>query len=84
MNAALKIARRLAVMDDDAVRLTKQAINKTFETMGLKEALRKNLDLAVEIETKETPARKRFKEIAKADGLKAALEWRENRIKGDG
>ena len=84
MNAALKIARRLAVMDDDAVRLTKQAINRTFETMGLKEALRKNLDLAVEIETKETPSRKRFKEIAKAEGLKAALAWRENRIKGDG
>jgi enoyl-CoA hydratase len=84
MNTAREIARRMAVMDDDAVRLTKQAINATFETMGLKEALRKNLDLAVEIETRETPSRKRFKEIAKADGLKAALSWRENRIKGDG
>ena len=84
MNAAFEFAQRLAVMDDDAVRLTKQAINSTFEAMGLKEALSANLDLAIEIETRETPSRKRFKEIAKADGLKAALAWRERRIKGDG
>jgi enoyl-CoA hydratase len=84
MSAAREIAQRLSVMDDDAVRLTKQAINRTFETMGLKKALRANLDLAIEIEARETPSRKRFKEISKAHGLTAALAWRESRIKGDG
>jgi len=82
MKAAREIAQRLAVMDDDAVRLTKQAINSTFETMGLKEALNANLDLAIEIEARETPSRKRFKEIAKDEGLKAALAWRDSRIMG--
>lgn len=83
INVARGIAARMAVMDDAAVRLTKKAINRAFETMGMKEALRDNLDLAVEIEAMETPSRKRFKEIAKADGLKAALAWREDRLKGD-
>jgi enoyl-CoA hydratase len=83
MTVAREIAARMAVMDDDAVRLTKQAINRTFETMGLKEALRANLDLAIEIEVMETPSRKRFKEITKAEGLKAALAWRESRLNGD-
>ncbi len=82
MKAAREIAQRLAVMDDDAVRLTKQAINSTFEAMGLKEALNANLDLAIEIEARETPSRKRFKEIAKDEGLKAALAWRDSRIMG--
>lgn len=83
MTAAREIAARIAMMDDDAIRLTKKAINRTFETMGLKEALRTNLDLAIEIEAMETPSRKRFKEIAKVEGLKAALAWRESRFKGD-
>ncbi len=73
MTVAREITARMAVMYDDAVRLTKQAINRAFETMGLKEALRANLDLAIEIEAMETPSRKRFKEIAKVEGLKAAL-----------
>jgi len=82
MTAAREIAARMAAMDAAAVRLTKRAINRTFETMGLKEALRANLDLAIEIETLETPSRKRFKEIAKTEGLKAALAWRESRLNG--
>ncbi len=73
MTVAREITARMAVMYDDAVRLTKQAINRAFETMGLKEALRANLDLAIEIEAMETPSRKRFKEIAKVEGLKAAF-----------
>lgn len=83
MTVARQMAARMAMMDAAAVRLTKQAINRTFEVMGLKEALCANLDLAVEIEATETPSRKRFKEITKAEGLKAALAWRENRIKGN-
>jgi len=77
---ASEIAERMARMDDDAVRLTKQAINKSFEIMGLKKALEVNLDLAVEIETLETPSRARFKEIVQSDGLKAALVWRDERL----
>lgn len=82
--AAIALARRMATMDPDAVRLTKLAINKSFDAMGLRQALQDNLDLAVRIETLETPSRKTFKEITRDKGLKAALEWRDRRARGDG
>ena len=50
--------------------------------MGLRAALAANLDLAVEIETAETPSRRRFAEILRRDGLKAALAWRAARFDG--
>lgn len=84
VTAALALARRMATMDADAVRLTKLAINKSFDAMGLRQALRASLDLAVEIETLETPSRKTFKEITREKGLKTALEWRDRRGRDDG
>jgi enoyl-CoA hydratase len=79
---ATALARRMATMDGDAVRLTKEAINRTFEISGLKEALRANLDLAIQIESMETPSRATFKEITRQQGLKAALAWRNARVTG--
>lgn len=83
IEVAFRMARRMAAMDRDAVRLTKQAINHAVDAMGLREALKTNLDLAVEIESLETPSRKTFKEITRAQGLKAALEWRDRRLADD-
>ena len=80
LSKAMEMAERMAVMDADAVRLTKQAINGAFDAMGLRQALQINLDLAVEIEATETPSRKIFKEIVAKDGLKAALAWRDGRM----
>ena len=80
--AAMEMARRMAVMDADALRLTKRAINAAYEAMGLRQGLADNLDLAVRIEAMETPSRKRFKEIAATEGLQAALAWRERRLDG--
>lgn len=80
---ALRMAKRMAAMDRDAVRLTKLAINRGVDAMGLRAALQANLDLAVEIESLETPSRRTFKEITRTQGLKAALEWRDKRLKGE-
>jgi len=80
LDTALALARDLAVMDRDAVSLTKQAINRTLDIMGMREALRAALDLDVEIESLETPERRTFKEITQRDGLKAALAWRDARF----
>lgn len=79
---ALDIAARIGRLDDDAVRLTKRAINAALDGMGLRAALAGNLDLAVRIETAETPSRRQFAEIVRRDGLKAALAWREGRFSG--
>lgn len=77
---ALEIATRVGRLDDDAVRLTKRSINAALDGMGLRAALAKNLELAVRIETTETPSRRQFAEIVRRDGLKAALAWREGRF----
>ncbi|MFQ5935155.1 MAG: enoyl-CoA hydratase/isomerase family protein [Acidiferrobacterales bacterium] len=81
VDAALRLGCKMAAMDHDAVSMTKEAINRSFDAMGFREALRANLDLAVQLESLETPSRKKFKEITKRDGLKAAIAWRETRLK---
>lgn len=80
LDEALAVAGKIARMDPDAVAMTKQSINRTFETMGLREALRANLDIAVQIENLETPERKEFQEITRRVGLKAAIAWRDARF----
>ena len=80
VDAALALAERIAALDADAVVRTKAAINRSFEIMGLHEALRAGLDAAVEIESMETPSRVEFKQRVREQGLKAALEWRDSRL----
>jgi enoyl-CoA hydratase/carnithine racemase len=77
MATALRMAQRMASLDRDAVRLTKQAIHASFDAMGLRQSLQANLDLAAQIEGLETPSRRTFKEITQREGLKAALAWRD-------
>jgi hypothetical protein len=62
------------------MRLQKLAINRTYEIMGLNEALKTASDLDVLIEGIETPDSKTFAEIARKDGIKAALKWRDSRF----
>lgn len=70
------IARDIAANDAQAVRLTREAINKGFETAGLRRALAQALEYDIRIETTETPESASFRKIMEADGLKAALAWR--------
>jgi enoyl-CoA hydratase/carnithine racemase len=75
---AMALAQRIARLDADGVRLTKEAINRSAENAGLRETLRANLDLAVQLECLETPSRRTFKAITQREGLKAALAWRDS------
>jgi len=77
---ALRMARTIAVMDSGAVRLTKEAINRAADIMGLPQALEAGVDLAVQVETLDTPERREFDAIRRRDGLKAALAWRDARF----
>jgi enoyl-CoA hydratase len=74
--AAEAIAREIAANDAEAVRLTREAINRGFETAGLRRALAQALEYDIRIETTETPESATFRNIMEADGLKAALAWR--------
>ncbi|MSP90011.1 MAG: enoyl-CoA hydratase/isomerase family protein [Alphaproteobacteria bacterium] len=81
LTRALDLARQMAKIDPAAVKLTKQAINRSFEIMGMREALRASLDLAIQIESIETPERRKFQEITRNQGLKAAIAWRDERFR---
>ena len=80
LHAALEMAHGIAVMDQHAMALTKTAINRSYDIMGMRDALRAALEVDVIITTLDTPDRLQFREISKRDGLKAALAWRESRF----
>lgn len=84
LETALALARDIAVMDRDAVAMTKSAINRAYEIMGMREALKAGLDTEIMIESLETPERKTFKDIAAREGLKAAIAWRDSRFRSHG
>jgi enoyl-CoA hydratase len=84
LEAGLALARRMATVDQSALRLTKQAVNRSYEIMGLRQALLQALEVDVQIETAETPESTEFRTILRRDGLKAALAWREARFGGPG
>jgi enoyl-CoA hydratase len=79
-DAAMEMAREIAVVDKEVVRLTKQAINRSYEIMGMGEALRSALEIDVAIESLETTDGKQFKKIMREQGLKAAVAWRDARF----
>lgn len=81
LRRGLALAEEIALMDPDSVRMTKQAINQTYEIMGLSRSLAMGVDTSVKIETTETPLRKQFNQILREQGMKAALAWREKRLK---
>ena len=83
LERGMALAREVALMDPDSVRMTKNAINRTYEIMGLGEALQMGADTSVKIETLETPLRKKFNEVLRNEGMKAAFAWREKRINQD-
>ena len=73
---AMQIARGIAANDRLAVALTKQAINRSADTMGMRDALLQALELGVLAEAGETPESRAFNEILERDGARAAIAWR--------
>jgi enoyl-CoA hydratase len=78
--AALKLARHIATIDPMLVKRTKRAINRTFEIMGMMEALEAALDIDLAIEGEGSQDKLQFMEIAQRDGLRAAFAWRDARF----
>jgi enoyl-CoA hydratase len=79
---AVALARHIAVIDPDLVQQTKRAINQSFEIMGLVDALKGALDIDLMIEGKGTDDKRVFMEIARKDGLRKAIAWRDARFSG--
>jgi enoyl-CoA hydratase/carnithine racemase len=81
-NAALSFARHIATIDPELVRQTKRAINGAFEAQGMMDALEAALAIDLAIEAKGSPDKIAFMEIARREGLRAALAWRDARFAG--
>jgi enoyl-CoA hydratase len=79
VEVALGLARRMAAMDRTLVKQTKVAVNRAFEIMGLHQALESALEIDTLIEGEGMPTKREFLSIARSDGLRAALNWREAR-----
>jgi enoyl-CoA hydratase/carnithine racemase len=77
---ALRIARRIAVMDPNLVAETKKALNRSYEIQGMQTALKSALDIDHTIESHGSPDKQAFMEIAGKRGLRSAITWRDARF----
>lgn len=67
-------------MDVPLIKETKRALNRTMELMGMGEALEAALNIDLLIEGQGMETKRKFLEIARSDGLRAAIDWRDARM----
>ncbi len=83
LEVAMRVARNIAKMDPELVQQTKKAMQRTYDVQGIEAALAAALDIDHSIESHGSPDKVRFMDIARADGLKAALAWRAGRFEAE-
>jgi enoyl-CoA hydratase/carnithine racemase len=81
-STGLAVANHIAAIDPNLVKATKRAINRAFEARNMLDALEEALAIDLKIEGEGSPDKIQFMEIARRDGLKAALAWRDARFPG--
>lgn len=81
--ATEELVRKIAPTPLPVLRLTKLALIRASEAMGLREAVNANLELSAILNATETPEGREFSRIAAEQGLKAALAWRDSRYGED-
>jgi enoyl-CoA hydratase/carnithine racemase len=74
------MAKHIAAVDPGLVKQTKRAINRALEQQNMLDALEEALAIDLDIEGPGSPDKTAFMEIARRDGLKAALAWRDARF----
>ena len=80
---ALLVAKHISAVDPNLVKKTKKAINQSFETAGLHESLKKSLEIDYQIESRGSPDKKKFMEVARKEGMRAAIKFRDTRFSID-
>jgi enoyl-CoA hydratase len=77
----MKLANRLAEQPAEAIRMLKYEINKTYEMMGMRNAM----DFAAEMfnlcRINQVQEQTEFNKIVKEKGLKEAIAWKESKKK---
>ncbi len=80
LDTALSLARKMTLVDQGLLRATKLALNQTCEIMGMGRSLEAALDMDLMIEGRGTEDKARFLGIARTEGLRAAVAWRDARF----
>ncbi|MBV9784560.1 MAG: enoyl-CoA hydratase/isomerase family protein [Acidisphaera sp.] len=74
---AFSLAQNVVASAPLSVQLTKRAINRSYETAGMREALLAALDVDLMIGMAGNPEKAEFSRIRAEQGLKAAIAWRD-------
>jgi enoyl-CoA hydratase len=78
------MALDIAAAAGPSVFFTKRAMNRTYEIMGMRDALKASLDIDVILNATPSAEKAEFQRIRKEQGLKAALAWRDGRFSDGG
>jgi len=73
------LIRKIAPVPLRTLRLTKLALVRAAEAMGMRAAVQHNLDLSAILNAVDDPDTREFEQIVRSRGLKAALAWRDAR-----
>ena len=76
-----KVAKKICLLPQLGVKLTKDSVNRAMEEMGYLHAVRHNLELMTQFNTSTSPEQEEFNAISEEKGLRAALDWRDARFK---
>lgn len=77
---ARSMARKIVLSAAISVQRTKQAINRGYEIMGMRQALLMSLDIDVEINATPSWEKQEFARIRNEEGVKQAIAWRDARF----
>jgi enoyl-CoA hydratase/carnithine racemase len=75
--AVEKFARRLAAIPLGTVPLNKKLLNRAYELMGMEHAVQMSEEASILGITSLSDEAKEFESVARRDGLKAAIAWRD-------
>jgi enoyl-CoA hydratase/carnithine racemase len=75
-SVSLDYARRLSLISPEALYATKRAVNRVADAAGFRTALYAGLDVVGPLYATTTELGARFREIAKTEGVPAAVRWR--------
>ena len=80
--ASLGYAKRLSLISPEALYATKRAVNRVADAAGFRTALYAGLDVVGPLYATTTEAGARFREIARSEGVPAAVRWRSATVQG--
>lgn len=80
-STATALALRIANAPLAVLRLTKEALRRAYDAMGLPQAVEANIHISAMLNGANTPEQQEFDQIASEQGLKSALAWRDSRYR---